>query len=51
MSDNELTRIPPGIGNFSYLVELDISRNGMPRFLYLTNCARYQRASDQFTTL
>ncbi|KAL5964545.1 Leucine-rich repeat-containing protein 1 [Taenia solium] len=29
VSDNELTRIPPGIGNFSYLVELDISRNGM----------------------
>ncbi|VDD80548.1 unnamed protein product [Mesocestoides corti] len=27
VSDNELTRIPPGIGNFSSLVELDISRN------------------------
>ncbi|KAA0189125.1 Leucine-rich repeat-containing protein 1 [Fasciolopsis buskii] len=27
LSDNDLTRIPPGLGNFSQLVELDISRN------------------------
>ncbi|VEL30540.1 unnamed protein product [Protopolystoma xenopodis] len=35
LSDNELSRIPPGIGNFSNLIELDISRNGI-HFTFVT---------------
>lgn len=28
LSDNEIQRLPPEIGNFMQLVELDVSRNG-----------------------
>ncbi len=28
LSENDLNRIPPGIANFTKLVELDISKNG-----------------------
>jgi len=28
LSDNEICRLPPDVANFTYLQELDISRNG-----------------------
>nr|CAH8832232.1 unnamed protein product [Trichobilharzia regenti] len=34
LSDNELTRLPTGIGSFSNLVELDVSRNGMYQIIF-----------------
>ncbi|KAL5110563.1 Leucine-rich repeat-containing protein 1 [Taenia crassiceps] len=49
VSDNELTRIPPGIGNFSYLVELDISRNDiseLPTSLSLCDSLQILDASN-----
>nr|CDS17152.1 cell polarity protein [Echinococcus granulosus] len=49
VSDNELTRIPPGIGNFSYLVELDISRNDiseLPTSLRLCDSLQVLDASN-----
>ncbi|VDM18080.1 unnamed protein product [Hydatigera taeniaeformis] len=49
VSDNELTRIPPGIGNFSYLVELDISRNDiseLPTSLRLCDSLQILDASN-----
>ncbi|VUZ51535.1 unnamed protein product [Hymenolepis diminuta] len=49
ISDNELTRIPPGIGNFSNLVELDISRNDiseLPTSLRLCDSLQVLDASN-----